>query len=569
MTAAPIGLQESDVREGHRLEQRSAKAESLLPRDRPTRGAPSGSCRLGFEGSLLLPRQSATLRATRAIGTAIRRPRKGTVTLSTTLQAAQESRPGASLGLRTTCSNREFHHAQASERDKVGPHSTIPARSNGVATCSKRLPIEPLQIQRNALPRHSGKAMLEDPANDRPSALRNRNFRRYQTGQGLSHTGVWLQQVAELWFVLEITGSATALGVVTALRFGPILMFGAYGGLLGDRIDRRSLMIRIAFLKTAGAIGLALIARQDAASLAAVYALVLLQGLLATIDNPVRRSFVRDLVDDRTLANAISLNSVFATTSRTVGPAIGGFLIARSGVAWCFGVAAVSYLAVVVSLLIIDPAHLRPAALTKRGPGQIRAGLAYAFNDRRIGSTLALATLVSIFAWNWNVLLPVYAQEELGGGPELYGTLVATLSAGSIAGAAFTSRILNPGRRHLLVSAAAVSVALLLVGLLPSPAVALGSLFLLGATASSFTISAQARLQLNVRDEMSGRIMALYSMAWLGSKPVGGMIGGLIADGPGVRAAFIFGSVMVALSLLALTLSAGGEGRRELEPPIR
>ena len=369
-----------------------------------------------------------------------------------------------------------------------------------------------------------------------------------------------------MWFVLAITGSATALGVVTALRFGPILMFGAFGGLLGDRFDRRSLMMRLAFFKAAGAIGLVFVARQSDASLTAIYALVLLQGLLATIDNPVRRTFVRDLVDDQTLANAISLNSVFATTARTVGPAIGGFLIAQAGLA--ISLAGKLPALVVISVTIIDPAHLRPAALTKRGPGQIRAGLVYARNDRRIGSTLALATLVSIFAWNWNVLLPVYAQEELGGGPELYGTLVATLSAGSVAGAALTSRITHLGRKHLLASAAAVSAALLLVGLFPSPVVALVALFLLGATASSFTITAQARLQLNVRDDMSGRIMALYSIAWLGSKPVGGMIGGLIADGLGVRAAFTFGSVMVALSLLALTLSARRDARTRLEPLI-
>lgn len=409
--------------------------------------------------------------------------------------------------------------------------------------------------------------MIDEPARDRPSALRNRNFRRYEIGQGLSHTGVWLQQVTELWFVLVITGSATALGIVTALRFGPILVLGAYGGLLGDRFDRRTLMMRIAFMKVAGAIGLVLIALQDEPWLSVVYVLVLIQGLLAVVDNPARRSFVRDLVDDETLANAISLNSVVATTSRTVGPAIGGLLIAQAGVAWCFGIAGASYFAVVISLMIIDPSQLRPAVLTARGPGQIRAGLRYAADDRRIGSTLVLTTLVSIFAWNWNVLLPVYAQEELGGGPELYGTLVATLSAGSIAGSALTSRMIRPGRRHLLVSAAAVSVALLLVGLLPSLVVALVTLFLLGATAASFTISAQARLQLNVRDDMSGRIMALYSMAWLGSKPVGGLIGGLIADGLGVRAAFTFGSAMVALSLIALTLVGRRDGRASESTP--
>jgi len=403
--------------------------------------------------------------------------------------------------------------------------------------------------------------MTDDAAKDRPSALRNRNFRRYEIGQGLSHTGLWLQQVAELWFVLVITGSATALGIVTALRFGPMLFLGAYGGLLGDRLDRRLLMIRVSSLKIIGAVGLILVAVQDDPSLPAVYVLVFLQGLLAVIDNPARRSFVRDLVDDRTLANAISLNSVVATTSRTVGPAIGGLLIAQVGVAWCFGVAAGSYLAVIVSLLSIDTTKLRPAVRTARGPGQIRAGLAYATSDRRIGSTLILTALVSIFAWNWNVLLPVYAQEELGGGPELYGTLVATLSAGSVVGSALTSRLIRPGRRYLLTSAAAVSVSLLFVALVPSLAIALVALFLLGATAVSFTIAAQSRLQLNVRDEMSGRIMALYSMAWLGSKPIGGLIGGLISDGIGVRAAFGFGSAMVALSLLALALVARRDGR--------
>lgn len=389
----------------------------------------------------------------------------------------------------------------------------------------------------------------------RPSALRNRNFRTYELGQGLSHTGMWMQQIAELWFVLTITDSATALGIVTALRFGPLLVLGAYGGLLGDRIERRTLMIRISLLKIVGTVGLLATTMQQDPSLAAVYALVLLQGLLAVVENPARRSFVRDLVDDSILASAISLNAVVATTARTVGPAIGGLLIAQAGVAWCFAIAAGSYLAVIVSLNLVDRSKLRPAVLTARGPGQIRAGLTYARNDPRIGATLVFTALVSVFAWNWNVLLPVYAQTELGGGPELYGTLVATLSAGSIVGSAITGRIIRPGRRHLLVTAAAVSVSLLLVGLVPSLTVALFALFALGGTAVSFTIGAQARLQLNLRDDMSGRIMALYSMAWLGSKPIGGLIGGVISDGIGVRAAFVFGAVMVAVSLVAIALT--------------
>lgn len=405
--------------------------------------------------------------------------------------------------------------------------------------------------------------MSEAAPSRRPSALANPNFRRYELGQGLSHTGGWMQQVSELWFVLLITDSATALGIVTALRFGPLLLLGAYGGLISDRFDRRRLMFPLALLKVAGAVALLVLARREDPALVAVYALILLQGMLAVVENPARRSFVRDLVDDRTLAQAISLNATVVTSSRTIGPALGGILIARAGVAWCFGIAATSYLAVVISLLMLDRSELRPQVIAARGPGQIRAGLLYARSKPHIWATLLLTGLVSVFAWNWSVLLPVYAQVELGGGAELYGTLVATLSAGSVMGSALTSRLVRQGRRHLHLTAIAVSASLFVVGLVPQSSVALIALFALGAAAVSFTIGAQSLLQSGIRDEMSGRIMALYSIAWLGSKPIGGLLGGVITDIAGTRMAFIFGSAMVALSVAAMRFAPRSEQRMD------
>lgn len=381
-------------------------------------------------------------------------------------------------------------------------------------------------------------------------SLRSRNFRRYLIGQGVSNTGNWIQQTTELWLIFELTGSGTALALHSVFRHGPVLLFGVFGGLVSDRTDRLRLLLATQGLLAAVAATLAVALSISRPTLGLIYALVAAQGVINAVDNPLRRVFLRDLTDDDELSNAVGLHSTMVTVCRTVGPAIGGVLIATIGVNWSFTINAISYAAVIGSLLTIDRSRLRPSSRVQRGRGQLREGFRYAWQRRAIRNTLILASIVSIFAWNWQVLLPGYSSDDFDGDAVQYGLMVATLSAGSIAGALVTARAVRLGGRHLMVSGAVVSFALVVTSIAPSLPVAILGLVLLGASGTSFTIGAQARLQLNVDDQMSGRVMALFSIAFLGSRPIGGLLGGWIMDASGARAAFATGGVVVVITLI-------------------
>jgi MFS family permease len=385
-------------------------------------------------------------------------------------------------------------------------------------------------------------------------SMRNPNFRRYLIGQGISNTGNWMQQTTELWLILELTGSGAALGLYSVFRHGPVLLLGVYGGLFSDRADRRHLLLVTQVLLAAIATTLAVASWVSTPTLILIYFLVAAQGLVNAVDNPLRRTFIRDLTDDRELSNAISLHSTMVTLSRTIGPAVAGLIIASVGVKWSFTINALSYMAVIGSLLAIDKSRLRPSSPVKRGRGQLREGFEYAWRTSVIRNTLMIAGIVSVFAWNWHVLLPGYSISVFEGDAALYGVMVAVLSVGSFVGAIHTAKAGRLGGGHLFLSGSILSAALLLTAAAPGLLVGTVGLILLGASGTSFIIGAQARLQLNVVDQMSGRVMALWSVVFLGSRPIGGVLGGWIMDVSGVRAAFAIGGAAVALTLIASRL---------------
>ena len=272
-------------------------------------------------------------------------------------------------------------------------------------------------------------------------SLRNRNFRKYVVGQGLSQTGMWMQQTAELWLILELTGNAAALGLHSVLRFGPILLFGVHAGLLTDRFDRRRLLLATQGLHAFAAAVLAYLTWVSTPTLGLIYAVVLIQGIVNAVDNPVRRAFVRDLVGDQDLSNAISLKSSVSTVTKTLGPALGGLVLAAWGVQTCFTINAISYLAVLIVRLLIDKPRTRPISKADRSEHQLREGFRFACGvSMTFAALLVAAAVVATFAWNWNVVLPVYANTSLGGDSRLYGLLVSCVGLGSFVGAINSAR---------------------------------------------------------------------------------------------------------------------------------
>jgi MFS family permease len=402
-------------------------------------------------------------------------------------------------------------------------------------------------------------------------SLHNRNFLIYVVGQAFSQTGNWFQQTAEIWLILLLTGSGTAVGLASALRFGPLLVFGIPAGLLVDRFDRRRLMLvtQGAYALTTGAMAVASFAASP--SLPFIYSMILAQGIIGAVDNPLRRSIVRDLVSDAELANAVSLNSTMHTVARSIGPAVAGILIVAVGVPICFALNSVSYAIVLVSLLALNRKTFRPTVRVPPAPGQLREGFRYAWANRRIRRALVMVTVFGLTGLNWNVILPVYSTQTFGGDASQYGLLVGILGVGALVGGLTVARLTSISGRHFRDVGILMAVAFGIAAVAPTLPVAIIGLALLGAAATSFQIFAQTRLQLEADDTFSGRILAIYSVALVGTKPIGGVLVGVLMDaGGGPRVAFAACGIIAAIMFGAFAWSrasrqAQAQARAEAE----
>jgi MFS family permease len=416
---------------------------------------------------------------------------------------------------------------------------------------------------RLALPR-------SDPnAAPKPSTLiawRNRNFRLYLVGQAVSQIGNWFQQTAEVWLILLLTDSGTAVGIQTALRFGPLLLFGIPAGYLTDRVDRRYLLFgtQLVYILSAGAI--AVTSFTGTVNLPLVYLTAFSRGIVNAIDNPLRRGFIRDLVNDEELTNAVSLNSTMHTIARFIGPALAGAVIVALGVSWCFTINTASYTAVLLSLFLIDRKKMRQGVYEKEGGRQIFAGLKYAWENRRIRRTLAMVTVFGLFVVNWDVVLPLYAKEEWGGNASLYGFFVSTIGIGSFLGAMVVLRVTRIAGSFFRWTGAVMAVGFAVVAFTPLLLIAFVGLAVVGAMATSFQIFAQSRLQLEAEDRISGRVLALYSIALVGMRPIGAPIMGFIVDTLGSRVALGFSGVVMALMVVTLLLTRVPRGAADGAP---
>ena len=390
-------------------------------------------------------------------------------------------------------------------------------------------------------------------------SLRNRNFRLYLIGQAISQTGNWFQITAELWMIVLITDSGTAVGIHSMLRFGPLLLFGIPAGLVTDRFDHVRLLLVTQAATAVTAVVLAVGSFASRPSLALIYAVVFARGVVFTIDNPLRRSVVRDLVSDDELTNAVGLNSTANTVARTLGPAISGILIAAVGVEWCFTINALSYLPVFVTLAMIDRTRLRPAQLARRARGQVREGLRYAWASRRIRRTLIMVTVLGLYPLNWQVILPFYASQTFHGDATLFGFLNSLVALGAFGGATTVARLHAVVGAHFRIIGAVMVVSFVVLATSPLLVIAVVGLGLLGAAATSFQIVANSRLQLESDDVMSGRVLAIYGVALIGTRPVGGFLTGLVTEYAGPRAAWAVSAVIVAV--VVATVAFGPDSR--------
>jgi len=380
----------------------------------------------------------------------------------------------------------------------------------------------------------------------------SRNFRLFFVGQAVSVTGTWMQMVATAWLVLRITGSGVALGIDTALAFGPILLLGPLGGVIADRFDKRRILIATQFAYGILAIVLWGLVASDVVQLWMVYGLSFLQGVVTSIDNPTRQSFYSEMVRPRDLTNAVSLNGAVMTGTRIIGPALAGVLIAGVGMEWCFLINGLSYLAVIASLSVMDKGELRPNR-SRLGSGAIREGLRYVWRTDALRRPLLLMSVLFLFSFNYSVLLPLLAERTFDGNAGTLGLLFSVMGVGSLGGALAMAGRANPSERRLALAAIVVGVVTILVALAPSLDLAVAGMIPLGAASVAFFVTANSTLQLTARPEMRGRVMALYGMVFLGSTPFGGPVAGWVGEHFDARVG-LAGGGLVALATGALGL---------------
>jgi MFS family permease len=378
------------------------------------------------------------------------------------------------------------------------------------------------------------------------------NYRRYFAGLLVSLSGTWMQVIAEMWLVLQLTRSGTAVGIAAALQFAPMLLAGAWTGLIVDRLPKRQLLIGTQAAMALPALALLALTVTGAIELWMLYLLIFARGAVNAIDNPARQAFLVELVGPERLVNAVSLGSALVNGARTIGPALAGVVIALVGVAPCFALNALSFAAMIVALRGMDAAALTSPPVARRAPGQVRSGLRYVCATPELWIPLALMAVVGTFTFNFQVLLPLLATSGLGGGAGAYAALTAAMGIGAIAGA-LANGTRSRVRPAMLAVAAAVFGALT-AGLAAAPGTALATLALVpvGAASVVFAASVNSHLQLAVAPQMRGRVMALYSIVFLGSTPIGGPLMGWIAGAAGPRAALaIGGAVAIAAALWA------------------
>jgi MFS family permease len=386
------------------------------------------------------------------------------------------------------------------------------------------------------------------------ASLSTPNYRRFLGGQAVSMAGTWMQTIAQSWLVLQLTGSATAVGLVVALQTLPILLFGPYAGVVVDRLDKRKLMIVLQSVMGAQALVLGALTAFGAVQLWQVYVLAFLLGAVSSVENPARQTFVLELVGPRNLRNAVSLNSVLVNVARAVGPAIAGVVIATGGMAACFLLNAVSFAAVIGSLLRLDLAALTPSASAPRAPGQLQEGLAYVRRTPALAVPLLAMALIGCLAFEFQVVLPIVASETFAGDASTYGFLTAAMGAGAVVGGLCMAAWGRTGMRSLAAAAAAFGLAMLATAVAPTLPFALVGMGLVGAASVAFQSTGNSTLQLASAPHMRGRVMALWAVAFLGSTPIGGPIAGFVSQHLGGRAGLALGAVacLVAAALTAL-----------------
>jgi MFS family permease len=381
-------------------------------------------------------------------------------------------------------------------------------------------------------------------------ALRHRNYRLFFGGQGISMIGTWMQQIAINWLVFRLTHSALLLGVVGFTSRIPTFVFAPFAGVFVDRWNRHRLLVTTQVLAMLQAFALAFLVLSGSVQVWHIIVLSLVLGLVNAFDVPVRQSFVVNMIERREdLGNAIALNSSMVNGSRLVGPSIAGFLIATVGEGICFLLNGVSFIAVIISLLAMDLPRQPKKAHGSHPWHDLKEGFSYAFGFPPIRSILLLLALVSLMGMPYAVLMPIFAENILKGGPQAFGFLLGATGVGALAGAIFlASRKSVLGLGRIIVMASSVfGIGLVSFSLSRIYSLSLALMVLTGFGMMVNMTSSNTILQTIVEEDKRGRVMSFYTMAFMGMVPFGSLLAGSLAHTIGAPATVLIGGLSCML----------------------
>ena len=405
------------------------------------------------------------------------------------------------------------------------------------------------------------------------SSLRTRNYRLFFVGQFVSNTGNWLTNVALTLLVLHLTNSGFAIGLVTACQYGPILLFSVWAGAIADRYDKRRLLFVTQGLEMVESFVLAALAFMPHPPLPALYLVAASGGILLAFDNPLRRSFVTEMVPAEDISNAVVLYSTVINLSRIIGPALAGLLVVTVGYGWGFTVDGISYLAVLATLWMMRPSELLRRPPKPRAKGEIRAGVRYVLATPVLWIPFAMLAVIGTLAYNLTVTLPLFVTHALHSSEGVFTILYSVFSTGAVVSGLLVAHRRLVEVRHIIIGAVGLGVALLGLPAVPGVGFAVPAVFLVGMTSILYMTSTTAIVQVETVPSMHGRVLALQTVLIVGTAPIGGPFLGWLADAFGARAPVVLGGVAClaagAFGYVATRRVARQSATTELEDPLQ
>ncbi|MEK7106976.1 MAG: MFS transporter [Patescibacteria group bacterium] len=388
------------------------------------------------------------------------------------------------------------------------------------------------------------------------ASLKIRNYRLYFWGQVISVAGTWMQTVALGWLVLQLSGSGAQLGAVVAVAFLPLLIFGPLGGVIADRFEKYKMLVYTQSALATLALSLSILVYSGLTQVWMLYVFAFLYGLVRAVDEPTGQAFVLEMVDESHMKNAVSLNSMRGNLARAIGPMIAGVLIAGVGIAFCFLFNALSYIAVIWMLLIMDKSELRRESVIAKQSQTMRDGIRFIMANPFIKNTLIMMAIIGTFAYEWQISLPLLAQRTFNGDASSYAALMSSFGIGAVIGGLYAASRHKLSTRNLILFVFLFGVGIIAASLMPTLQLAMLGMVFVGFFSINLTSIANTMVQLESTPQMRGRVMSFWTVAMMGSTAIGGPIIGLVGEYIGARYGLLVGGVsaLVAVGVAAYPL---------------